>query len=258
MYRDRYILSNLAVYILCSSMPYVCSLNIPVQLFPFNCRADPILKTFNDLYLAQIVNEASNISIVSRQRLRLTATLTYASLFHQGDVVETGVFTGGSSFVMLKIILDFDKCKKLWAFDSFQGLPDPVQEDKIGNRKVGRKGEFTAEYELFKENLMKNNVWVNQRIQVVPGWFSDTVSNAKIQNISFLRLDGDLYKSTKDVLTALYPKVVYGGFVYIDDYYVFNGCKSAVDEYRSQYGIQNPLQRVTESAGNVEAVWWVK
>ncbi|HEX7403049.1 MAG TPA: TylF/MycF/NovP-related O-methyltransferase, partial [Usitatibacter sp.] len=59
-----------------------------------------------------------------------------------------------------------------------------------------------------------------------------------------LRLDGDLYESTWDALTALYDRVVPGGFVLIDDYGDFPPCRQAVDEFRQQRGIGEPLQKI--------------
>lgn len=53
-----------------------------------------------------------------------------------------------------------------------------------------------------------------------------------IGRIAYLRLDGDLYSSTMEALEALYHKVSPGGFVYVDDYGSYNGCRAAVDRFR--------------------------
>jgi hypothetical protein len=55
--------------------------------------------------------------------------------------------------------------------------------------------------------------------------------------LALLRLDGDLYKSTQDALTSLYDKVSPGGYVIVDDYNSWDGCRAAADEFRKQRGI---------------------
>jgi O-methyltransferase len=67
-----------------------------------------------------------------------------------------------------------------------------------------------------------------------------------------LRLDGDMYGSTMDALNNLYPKLSSGGFCIIDDY-PLKGCRQAVDDYRSQHGIDAPFMQIDKSA-----VYWQK
>jgi hypothetical protein len=71
----------------------------------------------------------------------------------------------------------------------------------------------------------------------------DTLLTAPIEKLSILRLDGDMYQSTMEVLTTLYPKLSVGGFCIIDDYALQN-CHQAVDDFRKAKGITSPLQKV--------------
>jgi len=74
-----------------------------------------------------------------------------------------------------------------------------------------------------------------------------------------LRLDGDIYVSTVDALKNLYHKVSPGGYIYVDDFGSFSGCKAAVEEFRKQNNISEPMVPVSENAdGAYEAVWWQK
>ena len=73
----------------------------------------------------------------------------------------------------------------------------------------------------------------NTRFDCVKGWFSDTVPHHPNQPIALLRLDGDWYDSTMVCLQNLYPKVVTGGIIIIDDYYSWDGCSKAVHDYLS-------------------------
>ena len=68
-----------------------------------------------------------------------------------------------------------------------------------------------------------------------------------------MRLDGDTYESTMDVLQLLYPRLSEGGFCIIDDYYAFPDCSRAVDDYLEQHGLQAKLIDIDRLA-----VYWQK
>ena len=86
----------------------------------------------------------------------------------------------------------------------------------------------------------------DESINLMPGWFSETLPKMKetIKNIALLRIDADFYQSTMDVLTHLYPKLSENGICIIDDYGGFSDCQRAVDEYRQQHQITEPLESV--------------
>lgn len=85
------------------------------------------------------------------------------------------------------------------------------------------------------------------------GWFKHTLKKAPIQKLSILRLDGDLYESTMDALTALYDKVSVGGYIIIDDFGAIDVCAQAVHEFRQSRGITDPIIPV-----NWKVVYWQK
>ena len=68
-----------------------------------------------------------------------------------------------------------------------------------------------------------------------------------------MRLDGDMYESTMDALSSLYPKLSAGGYVIIDDYQSIDACRAAVDDYRREHSISEELRTVDWSA-----VYWKK
>ena len=137
------------------------------------------------------------------------------------------------------------------------GLPETVAQDNGGGLHVGSKGGFQVDEEKFIANMKKVNAW-DSRLVVTKGWFKDTAPGSPVKKISFLRLDGDLYSSTYDAISAFYDRVVHGGFIYVDDYGSFNGCREAIDEFRLQRRIFEPLHLVREHNGYFEAVWWRK
>ena len=77
-----------------------------------------------------------------------------------------------------------------------------------------------------------------------------------IDKISILRLDGDMYESTIQVLEPLYDKLSVGGYCIIDDYQHHNGCKQAVDCFRSKYEIKSNLIKV--DGDTVGTHYWIK
>ncbi len=201
------------------------------------------------------------LGIVSPPRKRATALLAKSALtLPHGDMVETGCYYGTSAAIMLKILKDFDPCysKKLWVFDSFTGLPPPTKEDN----NQGRAGLFSSTEELFLNNMKDAQVYDEKRLVVTKGWFNDTLPGSPVEKISFLRLDGDLFVSTWDALENLYHRVVPGGYIYVDDYGSFYGCKEAIDKFRAKHKISETIHYVNEKpksgAITFEAIWWVK
>merc|ERR1712187_256049 len=97
---------------------------------------------------------------------------------------------------------------------------------------LGRKGTFRSTRDIFEANIKTNGLFGANRINILEGWFNETLPNAPIKRISFLRLDGDIFASTWQGLNLLYDKLSIGGLIYLDDYGSYSGCKAAVDKYR--------------------------
>ena len=100
---------------------------------------------------------------------------------------------------------------------------------------------------------------------ITKGWFKDTLHVSKVSKIAFLRLDGDLFESTWDAISALYDRLIPGGIVYVDDFGSFVGCQTAIQKFRTMHKIYEPLHYIMEQPPNMhfsqivfEAVWWVK
>ena len=225
-------------------------------------RDNSVLETNPELFIQQTMQDVDRLGLglVSYPRKVATINLTRLAMKRciPGDVVETGLFTGGSSAVILRSLFDMDDCdRQFWGFDSFAGLPNPVEEDSQGNLWKGDAGQFSVGQEILEQNLKTLNVW-DSRVHIVKGWFNESIPkvSSQINSISFLRLDGDMYQSTRDVLELLYHKLIRGGYIYIDDYGSFNGCRKAVNEFREKNRIHAHMHEIKESNGVVEAVWW--
>jgi O-methyltransferase len=152
----------------------------------------------------------------------------------EGDVIECGVWRGGMIAGIAELL---GKTRHYYLFDSFEGLPD-AQEIDGGTAKQyqeNKQGDWyfdncSAEIS-FAEKAMHMS---GADHTIVRGWFKDSLKNFESPKIALLRLDGDWYESTLDCLVNLYPKVVKGGVIIIDDYYMWDGCSKAVHDYLSQ------------------------
>ena len=163
-----------------------------------------------------------------------------------GDLIETGVWRGGSVILMRAVLnAHNDQNRVVWCADSFEGMPVPKDSDT----RVSSFADFSdREYLAVSLDQVKSNFdkfgLLDDRVRFLKGWFSDTLPDAPIQSISLLRLDGDLYASTRDALVNLYHKVSPGGFVIVDDYNSWGGCQAAINDFRKERGITEPLVEI--------------
>lgn len=162
-----------------------------------------------------------------------------------GDVIETGVWRGGATIFMRAVLkAHADATRTVWVADSFRGLPRPNARDypadanDLHHTVVGLR----VALEDVKNNFRRYGL-LDERVRFLEGWFIDTLPTAPIDRLSVMRLDGDMYESTKQALDALYPRLSPGGFCIIDDY-VLQGCRQAVDEYRELHGISEPITAI--------------
>lgn len=165
-----------------------------------------------------------------------------------GDLIETGVWRGGASIFMRGILKAFGvDDRRVWVADSFEGLAAVDAQDHASDAALGldRFKYLAVPLEVVRENFARYGL-LDEQVVFLKGWFRDTLPSAPIERLAVMRLDGDLYESTIDALTALYPKLSLGGFVIIDDYNGVAGCNEATDGYRAALGIDEPLTLIEE------------
>ncbi len=161
-----------------------------------------------------------------------------------GDMIETGVWKGGATIFMRGFLAAHKiRNRQVWVADSFEGLPTPrLQEDHGYDFSKNVYPYLSVGLEEVQE-LFERYDLLDDQVRFLKGWFCDTLPSAPIKKLALMRLDGDLYESTRDALENLYPRLSPGGFVIVDDYYAFPQCRKAVDEYRDRYGIhETPIQ----------------
>ena len=163
----------------------------------------------------------------------------------QGDFIETGVWRGGSCIFMRAMLAEFGiKDRKVYVADSFEGLPKPepekYPEDKDDTLYL--HDILSVSLEEVKNNFKRYDL-LDEQVVFLKGWFKDTLPIAPIKQLAILRLDGDMYSSTIDSLSHLYPKLEEGGFCIIDDYALHN-CKQAVDDFMRENNIDSPITQI--------------
>ena len=162
-----------------------------------------------------------------------------------GDFIETGVWRGGACIFMRAILAVYGMTdRRVWVADLFEGLPPPSPEYPADTGSALHQIPMLAvSLEEVKANFAKYNM-LDDQVKFLQGWFKDTLPTAPIEKLAILRLDGDLYELTMQVLQSLYHKVSPGGFVIIDDYYAVAGCRQAVEDFRAHNTITDVLEDI--------------
>jgi O-methyltransferase len=210
-----------------------------------------ITSTFDESERA-LVLEARPYSLLSPERLvaNIDAVDYLVRRGVPGAIVECGVWRGGSVLVMIKTLLRHSVTDRdVYLFDTFEGMTLPSETDTsrfdgsaLGTwqsaEQEGRKpwDEFfrpeTFSLDKVKEVIAATG-YPSDRVHFVVGKVEETLPARAPDEIALLRLDTDWYESTKHELEHLYPKIVPGGVLVVDDYGHWDGCRRAVDEYFS-------------------------
>ena len=160
-----------------------------------------------------------------------------------GDFIETGVWRGGVTILMRAILAAYgDTDRVVWVADSFQGLPppDPRRYPADAGLDLSEIPELAVSLEQVQSHFDRYGL-LDAQVRFLKGWFRDTLPHAPMGALSVIRLDGDLYESTMDALTHLYPKLSVGGYLIVDDYGAILACREAVHDYRTAHGITEKM-----------------
>ena len=212
-----------------------------------------------------IYERCRKYTMTSWQRLyNLYLTMRYVAGSNiLGDIVECGVWRGGSMMLAALTLLSLGKVdRRLVLCDTFEGLPKPHEQldiDIWGNRGIDgwrphRKTDESSDWayaslEEVRENMAKTG-YPMERVSLVKGMVEQTLPAMAPTTIAVLRLDTDWYSSTRHELQHLYPRLSPGGVLILDDYGHFRGARKAVDEYFEGRSTRALLTRV-DYAGRV-------
>ncbi|HEX7739214.1 MAG TPA: TylF/MycF/NovP-related O-methyltransferase [Marmoricola sp.] len=161
-----------------------------------------------------------------------------------GDLIETGVWRGGATIFMRANLKAWgDTERKVWVADSFQGLPEPDAERYAADAGDThyKWGGLAVGVKIVQHNFERYGL-LDDQVEFLVGWFKDTLPTAPIEQLSLMRLDGDMYESTIQALEPLYPKLSPGGFCIIDDFGSHvSQAQQAVHDYREAHGITEEI-----------------
>jgi O-methyltransferase len=176
-----------------------------------------------------------------------------------GSIVECGVARGGSAALMALSEARTVSHRKIWLFDSYEGLPEPTADDhrdSVTGRHIRPlpKGSCLGTFDQVSELLFDTLNLDRNKITLVKGWFENTLppSRTSVGAISVLRIDADWYESVKCCFENLYDQVVPGGYVIIDDYGSCFGAQKAVDEFLLKRGLT--VEMVADGRGGCDFV----
>lgn len=174
----------------------------------------------------------------------------------QGAIVECGVWRGGSMMMAALTLAALGRTdRELFLFDTFAGHPRPNPERDLKEhydfwlqrRRTDRSSSWAeVTLEEVRANLSSTGYPLD-KVRFVKGVVQDTIPAAAPEAIALLRLDTDWYDSTAHEMHHLYPRLVSGGVLIIDDYGEMPGQKQAVDEFCEQNGVILLLNRIDAS-----------
>ena len=161
-----------------------------------------------------------------------------------GAFVECGVWRGGSMMAAALTLLSVGAADRdLHLFDTFAGMPMPEQHDVPlrdtdtepiarwqRDQRLGHNEWAYAPLEAVRENVLSTG-YPPEHLRLVKGPVEETIPEHAPRSIALLRLDTDWYSSTRHELAHLYPRLVPGGVLILDDYGAWAGARKAVEEF---------------------------
>lgn len=172
-----------------------------------------------------------------------------------GDLVECGVWRGGSMLAAARTLLEQgDHERTLWLFDTFTGMSAPTDVD-IRSTDGAPATDLLASHDRTTDlwavapldevkRVMTLSEYPEGNIRYVKGRVEETIPTAAPQRIAILRLDTDWYESTRHELEHLVPRISPGGVLIIDDYGFWQGARRAVDDYLQATNVPILLNRI--------------
>ncbi|MEH2277179.1 MAG: CmcI family methyltransferase [Nostoc sp.] len=241
-----------------------------LRYFPENNQADNFLKQLLNQYPEFVYSNIQNSEFQEIYRLIQPYTmLSEARLYSlftlikricveniPGNFVECGVAAGGSTALVAAVIKRHTRQPRwVYAFDSFDGMPAPTEKDKSNGilAEVTGWGTGTCAAPEASVKEVCNKLGVGDIVQIVKGYFEDTLPKMRdaVGMIAFLHMDGDWYESTKTIINNFYDRISNDGFVQVDDYGFWEGCRQALHEFEAERQLTFELHQI-DSTG----VWF--
>ena len=242
-----------------------------LRLFPSNQEAallfdslsnlvgcpDPV---FDDSEFNDVLKVIKPYTLLSARRLYSLFNLAKRACESDmpGHFVECGVAAGGSAALLAYAIQSRSlRPRKLYAFDTFEGMPTPTSADTHHGMPAELTGWGSGTCYATESSVLEISKKLNvlDIIEPVKGYFQNTlpIMRNHIQRVALLHMDGDWYDSTQTILANLYDNVITNGYIQVDDYGHWDGCKRALNEFEASRGIHFKINPI-DSTG----VWFRK
>jgi O-methyltransferase len=147
-----------------------------------------------------------------------------------GDLVECGVYRGGSAGILGLEAMRSDR--RLWLFDAFAGMPAAGERDDPGAETIAT-GFVGSEGDTHR--VLERLGVPPDRYTLVVGWLEETLPKLEKPPVALLHIDTDFHDPVKVALEQFYPHVSPGGYVVLNDYGAFEGCRLATDEFLAEH-----------------------
>ena len=180
-----------------------------------------------------------------------------------GDIVECGVWRGGSSMAAALALKELgDESRELYLYDTYEGMIAPTEEDiDVAGQRADRKftqsqiSDDSSEWCRSPIDDVRSNLestgYPPGKVHFIKGKVQDTIPGTMPAGpVAILRLDTDWYESTRHEMQHLYPRLVSSGVLILDDYGYWQGARKAVDEYFAAHDIR-PLMGRVDSDGRI-------
>ena len=205
-----------------------------------------------------ILRRCQQATMTSIERLyALYKAVEYLSVAEvHGDFVECGVWRGGSMMcAALALLQRGDRRRQLYLYDTFEGMMPPGELDvdirgqsAHTSLSIEARSEASHIWAYAPLDLVRRNIaatgYPEEQVNYVVGPVETTIPGTLPEAIALLRLDTDWYASTRHELKHLFPRLVKGGVLIIDDYGHWQGARRAVDEYFNASDIKILLNRI--------------
>lgn len=181
----------------------------------------------------------------------------------EGVLVECGVWRGGSAMMIAGTLASLEATdRELWLYDTFAGMTDPTEHDRAAAvpdladdwEKIKRDTSNPVLAHATLDDVRRNLATMGfpgQQIRYCVGPVEETVPATIPERIALLRLDTDWYESTRHELAHLWPRLVPGGVLILDDYGYWDGARKAVDEWLASFAAPPLMHRIDETGRTI-------
>ena len=201
---------------------------------------DPNLTEFNLKKFFKNDSELLSTCYSENKAIALMNALKETARKINGDIAECGVYRAGGTIIIANVLKELKSDKRIYAFDSFEGMPEATELDKKQDGYVFYKKGVLSSTSLDYVKSKAKHYKVDNYITFVKGYFENTLSVTIKPEHKFCAviIDPDQYSGTKYCLEFFYDKVLHGGHIFIDDYDIEDkeridtpGVKVAADEF---------------------------